>query len=789
MASCTYNCFMNVINIGNSIIGVSILAMPYCFRKCGILLSLVLILVSGILTKLACYLILKSAVMARRRSFEFLAFHTFGSYGKLAVEMSVIGFLIGVCIAFFVVIGDLGPPLAAEFLNIENAPNLRTNVLMLVGLCVALPLGLLRKIDSLTSLSALSIAFYVCLILKIFAEAVPNLSENEWWYEVNWWRSEGILPCLPIFSMALSCQTQLFEFFDTTNEPSLKRMQSVIDGAVYLCSAVYLMVGIFGYIAFHDKNITGNILVLLTPSVVTEFIKLGFILTVAVSFPLCLFPCRSSLHSLLFKQGFVHHEINVNTIPDHRFRILTISLVIVTIGIAIMLPNIEFVLGIIGSTIGTLICLILPAVIFIYDSNKMTSERRKAQILFGVGVFILIACTFSTLHENNNREKNIPIEMAKPQKLTPAPLLILSSTAPVIIQSPKIALKDQPAIQNEKKIEIPQAKIDVLEQKRLEPPVPQEPEMKVPQEPEVKVPQNPEIKIEQNADLDPQALQKEDKELQKEINHPSANSISSSKTDEGLEKQEKVLKKLEEQHEEQKLILEQQKQILEELKHHKESHEEMKRNEVIEKQQINKKIEQMPAVPKQDKIEVQPVAIKNEVVKDVPIVENKIDKNIEQEILLNKVSEVKPPISYKNISLDNIPRQKKSENLGDIGVKSKMEGLTMDENLAKKKQYMNSKHINESVAVNHDMPVLNKNFTANTVSIVPKNSPNILSIPPPAKIDTIKVATPESIKNTEMHIKRRETLEKKNDIEENVPLPNQIANVNLIAYSKEKNGT
>lgn len=32
---------------------------------------------------------------------------------------SVIGFLIGVCIAFFVVIGDLGPPLAVEFLNIE----------------------------------------------------------------------------------------------------------------------------------------------------------------------------------------------------------------------------------------------------------------------------------------------------------------------------------------------------------------------------------------------------------------------------------------------------------------------------------------------------------------------------------------------------------------------------------------------------------------------------------------------------------------------------------------------
>ncbi|XP_035228255.1 putative sodium-coupled neutral amino acid transporter 10 isoform X2 [Stegodyphus dumicola] len=351
-------------------------------QKCGILLSMVLIFISGMLTRLACYLLLKSAIMARRRNFEFLAFHTFGSTGKLAVEMSVIGFLIGVCIAFFVVIGDLGPPLAAEFLTIENSPNLRTNVLMLVGLCVALPLGMLRKIDSLTSLSALSIAFYLCLILKIFAEAVPNLALNEWWHEVNWWQSDGILPCLPIFSMALSCQTQLFEFFDTLNDPSLKRMQSVVSGAVHLCSIVYIMVGTFGYIAFHDKAIMGNILVLLTPSVVTEFIKLGFILTVAVSFPLCLFPCRSSLHSLLFKQGFGHHDINVTVIPDHRFRILTISLVIVTIGIAIMLPNIEFVLGIIGSTIGTLICLIFPAIMFIHDTSKNTTEKRMAQVSY-----------------------------------------------------------------------------------------------------------------------------------------------------------------------------------------------------------------------------------------------------------------------------------------------------------------------------------------------------------------------------------------------------------------------
>lgn len=49
---------------------------------------------------------------------------------------------------------------------------------------------------------------------------------------------------------------------------------------------------------------------------------------------------------------------------------------------------------------------------------------------------MLIACTFSTLRENNNRQKVMPAEMSNVEKITPIPLLILSSPAPAIIQSP-----------------------------------------------------------------------------------------------------------------------------------------------------------------------------------------------------------------------------------------------------------------------------------------------------------------------------------------------------------------
>jgi hypothetical protein len=39
-----------------------------------------------------------------------------------------------------------------------------------------------------------------------------------------------------------------------------------------------------------------------TPSLMSDVIKVGFVLSLAVSFPLVIFPCRASLFSLLFKR-------------------------------------------------------------------------------------------------------------------------------------------------------------------------------------------------------------------------------------------------------------------------------------------------------------------------------------------------------------------------------------------------------------------------------------------------------------------------------------------------------
>lgn len=411
------------INLVNSIIGVSLLSMPFCFKKCGIVLSIVLILLSALLNRFSCYLLLKSAIIAKRRNYELLAFHTFGSTGKLMVELSVLGFLLGTCIAFFVVIGDIGPSLVSQLFGVSNGPQLRAFVMTFLGMFVALPLGLLRRVDSLTSFSMLSFGLYVFLVIKMFSEAFDNISDKKSenvWQRINYWDSSHVFSSVPIFSMALSCQTQLFAIFDSSllhnnDSNTLQRMSETVNRSLNICSAIYISVGISGYIAFWSQPFGGNILLILPSGFISTFTLIAFVFTVLISFPLCLFPCRTSLHSLLSKKGttsFLSTASPSIHMSDRHFKILTVVLIVTTIGISILLPYIEFVLGILGSTIGAVICFIFPALIFINLTAKNTTERIMAQFVVIIGSFILIICTFSTLNEicfvkNTNLIENI----------------------------------------------------------------------------------------------------------------------------------------------------------------------------------------------------------------------------------------------------------------------------------------------------------------------------------------------------------------------------------------------
>lgn len=552
--------FGKTVNLGNSIIGVSILAMPYCFVRSGLLLSIVLLILSALLTRLSCYLLLKSAFLLRRRNFELIVQDVLGPGGRIMAEVGLIGFLLGTCVAYFIMIGDLAPKIMVELLNIDTDYNLRTICVLILALFVALPLSLLKRVDSLTSCSLLSMLLYSFLIIKLLFEtnsklmnSSTGLTYEDTYDKIVYWNISGLLTTFPIFCMAMSCQTSLFEIFDASfacsETDTIKRDTGIITKAIYLCLFAYTTVGLLGSVAFHDRELHGNLLIAFEPSLTTTLTKIGFIVTLLLSFPLCVFPCRTSVYSLTigkmnkttqFQQvatsattigmnNFMSHDnqkdatncqdyrddsnikqldnkcdniddkkhnliinnnsskyntvdqdlYNVNNAPpinkqsfldsshmtatnrftinhqnstsklpykslledcdismeecddmsfntmtndgdisnnelkdkeigsigpsrlyisDFHFRLLTVLLIGVTSTLSLIFPHIEFILGIIGSTVGTTVCFILPAYTFIRIGRHTKTETLLARTLLLIGLAILIFCTYSTLH-------------------------------------------------------------------------------------------------------------------------------------------------------------------------------------------------------------------------------------------------------------------------------------------------------------------------------------------------------------------------------------------------------
>lgn len=120
---------------------------------------------------------------------------------------------------------------------------------------------------------------------------------------------------------------QIFEVYETMPNASLGKMNSSVKSATNICTIVYIFVGFFGYVAFCDKEFSGNILLNLTPSFTSDVIKVGFVISVAFSFPLVIFPCRASLYSLLYRRVsyFLFINLHLNVINYEIFYFFRIA--------------------------------------------------------------------------------------------------------------------------------------------------------------------------------------------------------------------------------------------------------------------------------------------------------------------------------------------------------------------------------------------------------------------------------------------------------------------------------
>lgn len=343
-----------------------------------------------------------------RKNMEQLGLFIFGQPGKLIVELSVIGFLMGTCVAFFVVIGDLSPLIVSKIFNLQHYDHdsVRKFLIILITVTTIVPLSLQKSIESLAFVCKASIGFYLCLTLKIVAESLTTFESDEHWTtNLQLWQPSGIIQCIPIFSMAMSCQMQLFEVYEPGSFDMIRR---TVNTATFICCAVYCVIGFFGYIAFSGETLSGNVLMNLRPSFVNDAITFGFILSIACSFPLVIFPCRHAIGSFLHR---THLSSEFSSyVPESKYHPITFFIIFSTMLLGIMTPSVEVIISLVGSTIGIVVCVIFPATCFVKIMKRDSIEKRVAQAMIIGGFLIMILGTYSNLSAFGNSNSGAHLE-------------------------------------------------------------------------------------------------------------------------------------------------------------------------------------------------------------------------------------------------------------------------------------------------------------------------------------------------------------------------------------------
>lgn len=376
----------SVFNLCNSAIGAGILALPYAVKEVGLGLGVFLLVVMGLIL---CYT-LKIIVWTNRlhpeaTSYEKLVLKLYGKGTSILVTVSVIITTFGSCVGFLVIIADLMTAIVSVILEHFNNTTtwlagriFITAVLSVIGV---LPLASLKNFHSLrfsSTMAIVSVAFTVIVIVIRSAQSFAhvNIAEKIVYFKMGF----GIFDALPLICFAFGCHMQVVPIFGELKDNHKNwRVNSVIIVTNIVCMILYSVTGVFGYLAFFECT-KGNILTNFTNNDLLVNVARGALSFVIVChYPPSNYCCREALDGLVFSS------------PMTTIRRLawTVGIWFSAAIVAILVPNIDVVFGLVGATANSLIVFIFPALFLISEHTQFSWGGLRGIPAYVVGIVVL----------------------------------------------------------------------------------------------------------------------------------------------------------------------------------------------------------------------------------------------------------------------------------------------------------------------------------------------------------------------------------------------------------------
>uniref|UniRef100_A0A2I3TPH5 Solute carrier family 38 member 6 n=1 Tax=Pan troglodytes TaxID=9598 RepID=A0A2I3TPH5_PANTR len=390
---------LSVFNLMNAIMGSGILGLAYVMANTGVFGFSFLLLTVALLASYSVHLLLSMCIQTAVTSYEDLGLFAFGLPGKLVVAGTIIIQNIGAMSSYLLIIKTELPAAIAEFLTGDYSRYWYLDgqtLLIIICVGIVFPLALLPKIGFLGYTSSLSFFFmmFFALVVIIKKWSIPcPLTLN---YVEKGFQSAYALPTM---AFSFLCHTSILPIYCELQSPSKKRMQNVTNTAIALSFLIYFISALFGYLTFYDKvesELLKGYSKYLSHDVVVMTVKLCILFAVLLTVPLIHFPARKAV-TMMFFSNFPFSWI--------RHFLITLALNIIIVLLAIYVPDIRNVFGVVGASTSTCLIFIFPGLFYFKLSREDFLSWKKfgafVLLIFGilVGNFSLALIIFDWINK------------------------------------------------------------------------------------------------------------------------------------------------------------------------------------------------------------------------------------------------------------------------------------------------------------------------------------------------------------------------------------------------------
>ncbi|CAA0820312.1 Transmembrane amino acid transporter family protein [Striga hermonthica] len=394
-----------VFNLSTTVVGAGIMALPATMKVLGLFLGIAMIIFMAFLTEASIELLLRFSRTSKSSSYGGLMGDAFGKFGRMSIQLCVLVNNIGVLVVYMIIIGDVLSGTTSDGIHHAGVLegwfgpywwNGRFFVLLITTLAIFAPLASLKRIDSLRYTSALSVALAVVFLVITVGITVFKLINGttlmpRLFPDVNNLTSFlNLFTAVPVLVTAYICHYNVHTIYNELEDNT--QMKGVVRTSLTLCSSVYVMTSLFGFLLFGDATLDDVLANFSTDlgipfgSLLNDAVRVSYAAHLMLVFPIVFYPLRLNLDGLLFPSAKPLASDNL------RFVSLSIGLMGLLFLGANFIPSIWDAFQFTGATAAVCIGFIFPAAITLRDRYGIATNRDKF-----LSVFMIILAVFSNL--------------------------------------------------------------------------------------------------------------------------------------------------------------------------------------------------------------------------------------------------------------------------------------------------------------------------------------------------------------------------------------------------------